>query len=96
MTLYITILTDLIAPVLSNLSPSTVLCGEPYDPETIGKPQIDDNYDSQPEAYFEDINLSECRLRRLWTATDSGGNSATLDQVGIYFVFYYLSVTMFM
>ena len=75
-------ITDLVAPTLSPISDRAVACGQPYDPDTLGKPSIQDLQDSNPSLTYKDKNQPSCQLKREWTATDAAGNTASLTQVG--------------
>ena len=56
-------------------------CTEDNSPDRIGRPTVTDNLDQDPILLYEDIPTQSCGFRRVWTATDHAGNSATVSQI---------------
>ena len=75
--------TDTIAPILSsaNLIDMTLECSDDNSPNSVGRPTVTDNLDPDPDLSYMEIALqSACGFRRVWTATDHAGNSASVSQ----------------
>ena len=80
------ILVDLTAPTIENLGTVSVACGADFSPEAVGRPQVTDNRDVNPEVTYEDKPNDGCVMERTWTAQDAAMNVATMTQVGFFVV----------
>jgi predicted RNA methylase len=80
------ILIDDLAPVISGPSNIEVPYGTPTDPETIGIPEVYDNFDNDPIlTYTDQVQMRPYPLgkiiERTWTATDVCGNESFFIQL---------------
>lgn len=72
---------DTVPPTISQLSHVAVVCGNPYNPSTIGIPTSTDNIDPSPSVTHSDTPVTGCRTIRTWTATDHAGNAVNSTQI---------------
>ena len=70
--------TDFENPQIYGMHNITAICTD-TSPETIGQIQSVDDRSAAPSIRYQDIN-DGCSIRRIWTAIDAAGNSASFSQ----------------
>ncbi|CAG2191762.1 unnamed protein product [Mytilus edulis] len=77
-------MTDFTPPTITYLPNRTLSCGEDFNPNITGTPNVTDRNTNGTNIFYTDTVTNTCGIKRVWTATDAAGNEANQTQVILF------------